>query len=284
MQLKEKILRIALPNKGRLAEPSVKLLKDAGFCFENGENRLSAKCSDFPLEILFVRAEDIPAYVGDGTADLGITGLDLVREKRFACPPLLELGFGKCRLALAAPKNSPEGLEWLDGKRVATSFPVLAEEFLLETGVNAKIVPLKGSVELAPRLGVADAIVDLVSSGNTLESNGLEERAPLLESQAVLIGPKELGEVEESVVLSIKSVLAGRGRKLVVANIPESSLDVLKDVPALAGPTIAAIYGKTGMLSVQTVVSSGKISSTVQLLKKAGATGILVTPIERLVE
>ncbi|MDP8905887.1 MAG: ATP phosphoribosyltransferase [Chloroflexota bacterium] len=279
------VLRIALPSKGRLAEPAVALLRDAGLDFELSERRLSTRVDNFELELIFVRTDDITEYVADGLVDLGITGLDLVAERGDGMQPLLELGFGACSLVLAAPRAG--GLHSADdvtGCTVATAFPRLTGAFLEERGISATLVEVHGSVEIAPQLGVADAIVDLVATGSTLRINGLRPLATLLRSQAVLIGaaPAGNGRVEQLLTM-LRSVLDARGKEYVMMNAPASSLDAIRRlIPGLAGPTVMPLADPS-MIAVHSVVERSGLWQLVPELKAAGARDILVLPVEKVI-
>lgn len=280
-------LRIALPNKGRLSDRSVELLEAAGVRIDAGsDRRLFATGLGGRMKLLFARAQDIPAFVERGAADVGITGWDIVQESGADVEDLLDLGFGSCRLVLALPKDDDEGLR--DGMRVATSFPNLTRAFFDDKGLSVEVVPVSGAAEATPHLGVADAIVDLTSSGATLEMNQLEPVETLLESSARLVangdalqGPD--GEALRELAFALESVVAARGKKYLMADIPE---DVLSDaselLPGIEGPTVVPI-DKEGWVAIQVVVDEDDVYDKIHALKKLGAKGILVVPIERLV-
>ena len=280
-------LRLALPSKGRLAEPSVSLLRDAGLDFELSERRLTAAARNFQIDLLFVRTDDVPEYVADGLVDIGITGADLVAEQGRELETLLELGFGACALVLAAPRGTgAERVEDLDGQRVATSFPKITGAFLAQAGVSAQVVEVNGAVEVTPQLGVAEAIVDLVASGSTLRLNGLRPIATLLESEAVLVARP--GQVERSplvapLVAMLRSVCDARGKEYMMMNAPAASLERIRElIPGLSGPTVMPLADPS-MIAVHSVVERNQLWRIVPALKEAGARDILVVPIEKVV-
>jgi ATP phosphoribosyltransferase len=280
------LLRLALPNKGRLADPAIDLLRDAGLELELGERRLSAAARNFPLELLFVRADDVPEYVDDGLVELGLTGEDLVAERGRALEPIARLGFGACSLVIAVPGAGELGaVDDLAGRRIATSFPRVTGRFLEEHGVTAQVVEVSGAVEVTPQLGVADAIVDLVASGTTLRLNGLRPLATLLESEAVLVrreGADGDGLVS-ALVGMLRSVLDARGREYMMMNAPESALPRIRDlIPGLSGPTVMPL-AEPGMIAVHSVVERSRLWQIVPELKSVGARDILVVPIEKVI-
>jgi ATP phosphoribosyltransferase len=278
-------LRLALPSKGRLAEPAVALLHDAGLDFELSERRLTTVARNYDLELMFVRTDDIAEYVADGLVDLGITGRDLVAERGDGMRPLLDLGFGACSLVLAVPRDAPaERPEELAGCRIATGFPRLTAAFLAERGIEASLVEVHGSVEITPQLGVADAVVDLVATGSTLRVNGLRSLATLLESEAVLVGR---GETEhplvESLISMLRSVLDARGKEYVMMNAPADALARIRElIPGLSGPTVMPL-ADPGMIAVHSVIERASLWRLVPALKAAGARDILVLPIEKVI-
>lgn len=285
------MIRIALPNKGRLAEGARELLARAGLEADaRGERALQASLGgDFVA--LFVRARDIPEFVADGAADVGITGGDLVEEAGRDVVRLLDLGFGRCRLAVAARDDGD--VHRLDdlapGVRVATSFPTLTRRFFGERDLDVALVPVSGAAEIAPHLGVADIIVDLVSTGSTLKVNGLKEIGTVLESSALLIARRDLVEEEpgaravRELVAALESVLRARGKRYLMANVPRDALDEVKRIlPGISGPTIVDIMNEGSHVAAHAVVDQGEIYRTIAELKAIGAEGILVTKIERL--
>jgi ATP phosphoribosyltransferase len=285
------MIRIALPNKGRLTEGARELLERAGLEFElRGERALQAALGG-EFVALFVNARDIPEFVADGAADLGITGRDLIEEAGRDVASLLDLEFGRCRLAVAASEDS--GITSVDqvrdGARVATVFPRLTERFFRQAGRRVVIVPITGAAEIAPHLGVADVIVDLVSTGSTLKVNGLREVATVLESTACLIARRDLlaggaarGKVDE-LIAALESVLQARDKRYLMANVPRAALSHLKNIlPGISGPTIVDVLDGGNFVAAHAVVDQREIYRVIADLKRVGATGILVTRIERL--
>ncbi len=288
--------RIALPNKGRLADDTRELFNDAGLEVRvRGDRALSASLGG-RFEAIFVRAADIPEFVADGTADLGVTGLDLIDESGRDLELLLDLDLGRCRLSVAATEESgirrPEELP--NGARVATSFPQLTTRYFTSLGKTVELVPVSGAAEIAPHLGIADVIVDLVSTGSTLRVNGLREIGTVLESSARLIASRtvaqRLGDGSEysreitGLVAALESVIRAKGQRYLMANIPRALLpDVRRILPGLGGPTVIDVLNGGDMVAVHAVVPASSIYQTIGDLKACGATGVLVTRIERLV-
>jgi ATP phosphoribosyltransferase len=281
-------LRLAVPNKGRLVEPTVALLRDAGLIFEEHDRSLVARVRNMDLDILFVRTNDIIEFVGDGVADLGITGVDLLVETGAELPRIRELGYGQCRLAAAVPSDSSyRELENLAGLRVATAHPNTTRRFFEERNVPVDVIPISGAVEVAPRLGLAEAIVDLVSTGSTLVMNGLRPIADVLASEAVLIAnPKADQQRSEDLAAldtMLAAVIAARGRKYLMMNAPETKLAELERLlPGLESPSVIPLAHE-GMIAIHSVVGSDDVWRLLPKLKSAGASGILVLPIEKLV-
>ena len=285
------MLRIALPNKGRLADEARELFTDAGLEIRAAGPRARTASLGGEFQALFVRAQDIPEFVADGAADAGLTGHDLVCESGRAVDELADLAFGQCRLAVAARDDS--GIMSIDqlpaGSRVATVFPRITREFFERRGRRVEIVPMSGAAEIAPHLGIADVIVDLVSTGSTLRVNGLREVCTVLESSSRLIAtpgvratPDRARALDE-LVGALGSVLAARGKRYVMANVPRARLDeVRRVVPGLNGPTVIDIMNGGDHVAVHSVVSAASIYRTIADLKALGAEGILVTRIERL--
>lgn len=280
------MITMALPNKGRLSEPTLRLLADAGLDFEASNRVLSVKVHNADLELMFVRADDIPELVKDRVAQVGITGIDLLEEYGDGLPRLLNLGYGHCRLTAAVPQNSPMAtLPDLKGKRIATTHPTTTGRFFERKNIGIKVVYLKGSVELAPKIGVADAIVDLVSTGSTLRLNGLRSIGTVLESQAVLVA--EPGSVDHSTVEQVSTalgaVLAGRSKRYIRLNAPTEAVGLLSDLlPGLEAPTIVPLV-EDGWVAIHSVVEATELWGLLPQLKTAGGKGILVSPIEMLV-
>ena len=286
------MLRIALPNKGRLADQALILLEKAGLKAESrAERALMANLgSDF--QAIFVRAQDIPEFVADGAAVLGVTGADLVAEAGEPVKELLDLGFGRCHLAVAvrddSPIQCPEELE--DGTRVASAFPRVTEEYFRGLGLDIKVAPVTGAAEIAPHLGVAEVIVDLVSTGSTLRVNGLREVGTILESTARLVVNRDAleddakGPVIQELVTALESVIRARSKRYLMTNVPRARLEEVRAViPGISGPTIVEIQNGGGKwVAAHAVVDADKVYSTITRLKGLGAEGILVTQIERL--
>jgi ATP phosphoribosyltransferase len=262
----------------------VHLLEEAGLGPEEpGERALAFPCRNAPVDVLLVRADDIPEYVQDGVVDCGITGADLVRERGATVSELLRLGFGGCTLEAAVPQeSSARTLEHLDGFRIATVFPRLAGELLAERGISAELVPVTGSVEVAPRLGLADAIVDLVSSGNTLRTNGLRSLGALFSSEAVLVGGAEPDDAALQLARVLKSVVDARGTRYLMMNAPESALERLsKLVPGGRAPSVLPL-SEPGMVAVHALVPAADVWRLLPELEEAGASSILLVPVERM--
>jgi len=284
-------LKIALPSKGRISEPAVKLLEKAGIGIKDTANRkLFSETYDEEISVMFTRAADIPEFVADGAADLGMTGLDLIEEKDVDIEILEDLNFGKAKLVLAVPEDSGiyNILDIEDGALVATEFPHLTEKYLKSKGINVKIVELSGSTEIAPFIGVADIVADLTSTGTTLQMNHLKIIDTILESSIKLIANKKSfknkKEKIEAVRTGIKGVLDAEGKKLVMMNVNKESLEeVKKAMPGLTGPTVSQVVSNDNIVAVQAVVDEHEVFNTVNNLKKIGARDILVVPIERII-
>jgi ATP phosphoribosyltransferase len=273
-----------LPAKGRLREPSVSLLGDAGLGPEEpGERALAFPCRNAPVDVLLVRAADVPEYVQDGVVDCGITGADLVRERGANVTELLKLGFGGCRLEAAVPEESPiTKLAELEGASVATSYSRLASEVLLERGIHVELVDVTGSVEVTPRLGLADAIVDLVSSGSTLRTNGLRSLGVLFESEAVLIARDE-GERARRLAAILRSVVDARQNRYLMLNAPESALEkIYALVPGSRAPSVLPL-AESGMVAVHALVPAADVWLLLPKLEAVGASSILIVPVERMI-
>ena len=281
-------LRLAVPNKGRLVEPSVALLHDAGLVFEEHDRSLVARVQNFDLDILFVRTNDVIEFVGDGVADLGITGIDLLTETGAELPRLRELGYGRCRLAAAVPSDTTyQAVEDLAGLRVATAHPNTARRFFEERRIPVDVIPISGAVEVAPRLGLAEAIVDLVSTGSTLVMNGLRPIGDVLSSEAVLVANptahRDRAAALESIDTMLSSVIAARGRKYLMMNAPAVRLPELERLlPGLESPSIIPLAHE-GMIAIHSVVGADDVWGLLPRLKAAGASGILVLPIEKII-
>jgi ATP phosphoribosyltransferase len=285
------MLRIALPNKGRLAEEARELFTDAGLEIRAAGPRALTASLGGEFQALFVRAQDIAEFVADGAADAGVTGFDLVRESGRTLDELADLQFGRCRLAVAAKEES--GVTTLDdisaGTRVATVFPRITEKFFADRGQRVEVVPVSGAAEIAPHIGIADVIVDLVSTGSTLRVNGLREVATVLESSSRLIAAPRIradvlrARALDELVAALGSVIAARSKRYVMANVPRARLEEVKRiVPGLNGPTVIDILNGGQYVAVHAVVAAITIYRTIADLKALGAEGILVTRIERL--
>lgn len=282
------MLRIAVQTKGRLNEQSMQLLRDAGVTIKEEKRKFLMRASDFPVEVLFLRDDDIPQTVSMGAADLGFVGYNEVAERGYDVDVLQKLGFGGCRISLAIPKaDKYEGLSYFNGKRIATSYPNVLSKFFEENGIKAEIHTITGSVEIAPAAGLADAIFDIVSSGGTLITNGLVEVEQVLQSEAVLIGTPSLSEEKMAIARQLmsrfESVLKGAGKKYLLLNIPESALEeAVALLPAMRSPTVIHLAQK-GWCSLQTVVDEKQLWNVIEKLKAIGAEDILVLALEKIV-
>lgn len=281
-------LKLAIQKSGRLYDDSIRLLKECGIDVSNGVNKLKADASNFPLEVYFLRDDDIPQYVEDAVADIGFVGENVVFEKEKKVDIVEKLGFGKCRLSIAVKREQHyDDVKVLQGKRIATSYPVLLQNFLQEKNVSAEVHEISGSVEIAPGIGLADAICDLVSSGSTLFVNGLREVETVLQSQAVLIKneslDKEAEEILSRLLFRIQSVKKARNNKYVLLNAPNDKLQqIINLLPGMKSPTVLPL-AETGWSSVHSVISEDMFWEIIEQLKTAGAQGILVVPIEKMI-
>ena len=282
------MLKIAVQKSGRLYEDSVKLLKECGIQLNNGHKQLKAIAENFPLEVYFLRDDDIPQYVYDGVADLGIVGENVLQEKAKEIDLVFRLGFGKCRLSIAVPKNMPyQTVADLNGSKIATSYGGILQKYLQQKGCNAEIHEISGSVEIAPGIGLADAICDLVSSGSTLFTNGLKEVEIILRSEAVLCANKNLSlentALLEKLLLRINSVKTAKNNKYIMLNAPNSQLEnIFSLLPGMKSPTVVPLAEK-GWSSVQSVVNENDFWEVIEKLKGYDAEGILVLPIEKMI-
>lgn len=282
------LLRIAIQKSGRLYEDSVRLLKECGIELRNVKDRLKTESDNFPLEVFFLRDDDIPQYVEDGVADIGIVGENVLLEKDRQAEVVEKLGFGKCRLSIAIPRGQEYGgVESLRGKRIATSYPVLVRKHLQKHGVEAEIHEISGSVEIAPGIGLADVVADLVSSGSTLFMNGLKEVDSILQSQAVLIRHTHLNaeamQLLDKLLFRIRSVKKAKRNKYVLLNAPNDKLnEIISLLPGMKSPTVLPL-AESGWSSVHSVLSEDEFWEKIEQLKAAGAQGILVVPIEKMV-
>ncbi|NJY63771.1 ATP phosphoribosyltransferase [Salinimicrobium sp. CDJ15-81-2] len=281
-------IRIAVQKSGRLHEDSLKLLKDAGISIDNGREQLKAASGNFPLEIFYLRNGDIPQYLRDGVVDAAIIGENVLVEKGEDIIMAEKLGFSKCRVSLAVPKAVKySGVEDLQGARIATSYPNTVREYLSKKGVTADLHIINGSVEIAPNIGLADAICDIVSSGSTLFKNNLKEVEVMLKSEAVLaVSPKissERDEILKKLQFRIKAVLRARNSKYILMNVPNDKMEqVIKLLPGMKSPTVLPLAEK-GWSSLHTVISEERFWEVIDELKQNGAEGILVVPIEKMV-
>ena len=281
-------LKLAIQKSGRLHDDSIKLLKECGIDISNGVNKLKADASNFPLEVFFLRDDDIPQYVEDGVADIGFVGENVVFEKNKKVEIVEKLGFGKCRLSIAIRKGETyTDASFLEGKKIATSYPVILEKYLKENKVNAEIHEISGSVEIAPGIGLADAICDLVSSGSTLFMNGLKETEIILKSQAVLIRDKKLSvgkqQLLDKIIFRIESVKKAKNNKYILLNAPNNKLnEIISLLPGMKSPTVLPL-AEAGWSSVHSVLSEDQFWDIIEQLKAAGAQGILVVPIEKMI-
>ncbi|MCF1421990.1 MULTISPECIES: ATP phosphoribosyltransferase [Mangrovimonas] len=283
-----KKLKIAVQKSGRLNEDSMKILRDVGISIDNGKDQLKASAANFPLEVFYLRNGDIPQYLNDGVVDAAIIGENVLFEKGRDIKTVEKLGFSKCKVSVAIPKSkSYNTLSDLNGKRIATSYPNTVKEFLKENEVNAELHIINGSVEIAPNIGLADAIVDIVSSGSTLFKNNLKEVEVLLKSEAVLAVSPKIGEVEQTILqrlqFRIQSVLKGRQNKYVLLNAPNDKIDdIIRILPGMNSPTIMPL-AKEGWSSLHSVINKNEFWEVIDELKLNGAEGILVCPIENMV-
>jgi len=280
------LLRIAVPTKGRLAQPSADLLQRGGIRFERGERALSVIARSAPVELLFVRADDVPELVADGVAELGITGLDLIEESGFALEAILELGYGRCALTAAVPKDSPiQHASELDGMRLATSHPRTVTRYFGDHNISIEAVAMRGSVEVATKLDVADGIVDLVSTGSTMLVNGLRPIGRVIDSEAVLVAASDapLNEVAETVVTMLRSVVTARSRRYVLMNAPKAAVPAIEEIiPGIEAPSVVPL-AHNGMVAIHSVVATERLWTVLPRLREAGASGILVLPIEQMI-
>ncbi len=281
-------LKIALQRSGRLSEDSMNLLKKCGIRFSNGLGKLRTEAENFPLEIYFLRDDDIPEYVADGVADIGIVGENILGENQKTVEIIEKLNFGKCRLSLAVPKNFVyQSLKDFEGKRIATSYPNILRKFFVRNAVNAEIHTISGSVEIAPSIGLADAVCDLVSSGSTLFSNGLREVETVMNSEAVLVSRPArdagLQAILDKLLFRLKAVKAAKQNKYILLNAPNERLEkIIKLLPGIKSPTVLPLAA-SGWSSVHSVINENDFWESVENLKNAGAEGILVLSIDQMI-
>lgn len=281
-------MRIAIQSKGRLNEESTALLKEIGINVDDSKRKFLCKASNFPIETLYMRDDDIPLVVSGGTAQIGIVGLNEVEERGFKVNIVEKLGFGQCRISLAIPKGDVyEGPEYFNGKRIATSYPNILKRYLDSKGIDARIEVIMGSVEIAPAAGIADAIFDIVSSGSTLVANNLKEVEKVFYSEAVLISGDNLSaedkELLEEIRFRLDSARASRGKKYLLMNIPTASIEKAVEIlPALKSPTVLPLAAE-GWCSLHSVVDTDQLWTKVRQLKEIGAEGILVLNVDKII-
>ncbi len=287
--MKKENIRIAIQKSGRLNEDSLKLLKDCGISINNGKDQLKTTASNFPIDIYYLRNGDIPQYLRDGVVDLAIVGENLLIEKGEGITTLENLGFSKCRVSIAVPKETTyNGVKDLEGKRIATSYPKTVQKHLSDWGIKADLHIINGSVEIAPNIGLSDAICDIVSSGSTLFKNNLKEVEVLFTSEAVLVGGNNLSDEKKNILntllFRIRAVLAGKNSRYVVMNVPNDAISHISNIlPVLKSPTVMPLV-EEGWSSLHSVVNKNTFWEMVDELKAAGARDILVCPIERMIQ
>ena len=280
-------LKIAIQKSGRLNEASLKLLKDCGLAINNGKDQLKVAVDNFPVELLYLRNSDIPQYIADGTADVGIVGENLLIEKQKQVELVKKLGFSKCRVSLAVPKQVEDhSINYFNGKKIATSYPVTLSAYLEKNNVKADIHTISGSVEIAPNIGLADGICDIVSSGSTLFKNGLRETQVILRSEAVLVKSAYLNLEKESILekllFRIKAVLGAKNSKYILLNVPNDRIAEVADIlPVLKSPTILPL-AEEGWSSLHSVIDESQFWEVIDELKAAGAEDILIVPINKM--
>lgn len=284
----DNIIRIAIQKSGRLSEDSLSLIKECGIKFNNGKGKLKSPSHNFPIEFLFMRDDDIPGYVSDGVADIGIVGQNVLEEKDKNVEIIKHLGFSKCRLSLALPKSHQyNGVNDFNGMSIATSYPNILNRFLQKHNIQAEIHEISGSVEIAPSIGLADAVCDIVSSGSTLLSNGLNEVEVVMRSEAVLIAHKGIEEIKSHVLnkllFRVDSVLSARNNKYILLNAPNDAIEkIVNLLPGMKSPTVLPLAIK-GWSSIHSVISEEEFWEVIENLRDAGAQGILVVPIEKMI-
>jgi ATP phosphoribosyltransferase len=282
------LLRIAIQKSGRLQEGSLELLKESGLSFSNGKDQLKTQAQNFPVEVLFLRDDDIPQYVEDNVADIGIVGENVFTEKQKKNTLIKRLGFAKCRLSIAIPRSEAyAGLQWLQGKNIATSYPQIVNQFLAKNNLQAGIHEISGSVEIAPGIGLADAICDIVSTGSTLLGNGLKEVEVVMRSEAVMISnpvlSKEKRNILDKLLFRLEAVQKAKNNKYILLNCPNEAIDKITQViPGMNSPTILPLK-REGWSSLHSVVDENDFWGKIDQLKSLGAQGILVIPIEKMI-
>ncbi len=282
------LLKVAVQKSGRLSEDSLKLFRECGIKFNNGAKKLKAQSHNFPIEFLFLRDDDIPGYVEDGIADIGIVGQNVHDEYQKDVQVVKHLGFSRCRLSLAVPREETyTDVTYFEGKNIATSYPNILKNYLDSKGVTAEVHEISGSVEIAPGIGLAEGICDIVSSGSTLLSNGLKEVETVMKSEAVMVASKSLSDEQQKLVdqliFRINSVLEGKNNKYVLLNAPNESLDrIIELLPGMRSPTVLPLADK-GWSSIHSVINEDTFWENIEQLREAGAEGILVVPIEKMI-
>lgn len=282
------ILRIAIQKSGRLQEGSLDLLKESGLSFNNGKDQLKTAARNFPVEILFLRDDDIPQYIEDNVADVGIVGENIFVEKQKKNELIKRLDFAKCRLSMAIPRSEEyKDIQYFQGKNIATSYPTIVQQFLDKHNIKAGIHEISGSVEIAPGIGLADAICDIVSTGSTLLSNGLKEVETVMQSEAILIATENLAsakkEILDKLIFRIEAVQSAKNNKYILLNCPNEAIPKITSViPGMNSPTIMPL-SKPGWSSLHSVVNENDFWQKIDQLKSFGATGILVIPIEKMI-
>ena len=281
-------LKIAVQKSGRLSEKSIQLLQECNIKLTNGNRKLISVSSNFPIEILYLRDDDIPQYINDRVADIGIVGENEMLEKDYPLTIYQRLGFAKCRLSLAIPKTENyQSINYFQNKKIATSYPSILKTFLKENNINAEIHQISGSVEISPSIGLADAIFDIVSSGSTLISNGLKEVEKVINSEAVIIGNKNLesqkAKILEDLLFRIRAIQTANSNKYILLNAPKNKLnEIIEVIPGMKSPTIMPL-AEDDWYSLHSVVNEDKFWEIIDKLKNAGAQGILVVPIEKMI-
>jgi ATP phosphoribosyltransferase len=287
--MSEQKLRLAIQKSGRLSDDSAALLRRCGISFNNGLGKLRSEAGNFPLELFFLRDDDIPEYVADGVADIGIVGENIVLETLKTTTTVEKLGFGRCRLSIAIPKSFDySGLSDLTGKKIATSYPEILKRFLGSRGVDAEIHTISGSVEIAPSIGLADAVCDLVSSGSTLFTNGLREVETVLESEAVLIArpdlPNDVQGILDRLLFRIRAVKAAKENKYILLNAPNGKIEkIISILPGMKSPTVMPL-AKEGWSSIHSVINENEFWTIIETLKDEGAEGVLVLSIDQMIQ
>jgi ATP phosphoribosyltransferase len=283
------MITLAVQKKGRLSEKTMKLLEDSGINIQNGKAKLQAKASNFPLQVLYLRDDDIPEVVADGIADIGIVGENVFLEKERNVKIIKRLGFSRCRMSIGVPKDfNYNNIQSLEGKSIATSYPNILRNYLAKENVKADVHEISGSVEIAPGIGLADAVFDIVSTGSTLISNGLREVDAIIQSEAVIIAndniEPEQQEIIDEIIFSIRALRRAKKRKYIMMNAPNDAIkEIVEILPGIKSPTIVPL-SIGGWSSVQSVIEESEFWERIQRLKQAGAEGIIVVPLEKMID